>query len=204
MISDPRSQPPWDFFHDASIASLQSFELSRLNNAANLHRQIAALLDQWVTDHSEALLASWVREQRALPQPTGSPPEIAAVPHQCVLPLDASAASTLMPAEPSARQNWLAAATADPPFPANQLGPLGTRSALEKFSDLASGLASRGDQSQRFASATLCAKFISIYAPEAKHHELRGTHSLTPRNTYVSIASYTLSAIYTGAMGDRG
>jgi hypothetical protein len=68
-ISGMRSDPPWDFFHDASIASLQSFELSRLNNAANIRRQIAALLDQWVNDNSQALLARWVREQRALPRP---------------------------------------------------------------------------------------------------------------------------------------
>jgi hypothetical protein len=51
-MSGARSGPPWDFFHDASIASLQSFELSRLNNAANIRRQVAALLDQWVADNS--------------------------------------------------------------------------------------------------------------------------------------------------------
>jgi hypothetical protein len=94
MISEPRPQPPWDFFHDASIASLQSFELSRLNNAANLRRQIAALLDQWINDNSEALLARWVREQRALPP---APLEIGAVPHQCILPLDAPATPALLP-----------------------------------------------------------------------------------------------------------
>lgn len=97
MSSDPRPQPPWNFFRDASIASLQSFELSRLNNAANLRRQIAALLDQWVNDNSEALLARWVREQRALPQAPIRPPEIAATPHQCVLPLEHPAAPALLP-----------------------------------------------------------------------------------------------------------
>jgi hypothetical protein len=66
MTFDPSSRPKWDFFHDASIASLQSFELSRLNSAANLRRQVAALLDQWIDDNSQALLARWVREQRAL------------------------------------------------------------------------------------------------------------------------------------------
>jgi hypothetical protein len=97
MISDPRPQPPWDFFHDASIASLQSFELSRLNNAANLRRQIAALLDQWVNDNSEALLARWIREQRALPSHHSGPPEVAATPQQGVLPLDRAATPSLLP-----------------------------------------------------------------------------------------------------------
>jgi hypothetical protein len=97
MMSDPHPRPPSHFFHDASIASLQSFELSRLNNAANLRRQIAALLDQWINDNSEALLARWVREQRALPQAANGPPEIAAVSHQCILPLDACATPALLP-----------------------------------------------------------------------------------------------------------
>src|ERR1700722_8850062 len=60
--------PPWDYLHDASIPSLESYELSRLNHAANLRREIAALLDQWIEDSTQALLARWVREDRALPQ----------------------------------------------------------------------------------------------------------------------------------------
>jgi hypothetical protein len=69
-MSGSQSEPPWDFFHDASAASLQSFELSRLNHAANIRREVGALLDQWVNDNSQALLARWVREQRALPSPS--------------------------------------------------------------------------------------------------------------------------------------
>lgn len=63
-----RVQPPWNYLHDASITSLESYELSRLNHAANLRREIAALLDQWIEDSTQALLARWVREHRALPQ----------------------------------------------------------------------------------------------------------------------------------------
>ena len=69
-MSIVRSDPPWDFFHDASTSSLQSFELSRLNNAANLRRQVTVLLDQWVNDNSQALLSRWLREHRALPPAT--------------------------------------------------------------------------------------------------------------------------------------
>jgi hypothetical protein len=73
-IANGRVRPNWDFFHDASLVSLQSFELSRLNNAANIRREIAALLDQWIDDNSQAMLARWVREQRSLPQPPPAAP----------------------------------------------------------------------------------------------------------------------------------
>ena len=62
-----RVTPPWDFLRDASKPSLESYELSRLNNAANLRREITALLDQWVDDNSQALLARWVRDRRNRP-----------------------------------------------------------------------------------------------------------------------------------------
>src|ERR1700743_2521621 len=56
--------PPWEFLRDASKPSLESYEMSRLNSAANLRREIVALLDQWVEDNSQALLARWVRDRR--------------------------------------------------------------------------------------------------------------------------------------------
>ena len=65
-----RSTPPWDFFLQASNPSLESFELSRLNRAANLRKEIAVLLEQWMEETAQAMLARWVREDRkALPQP---------------------------------------------------------------------------------------------------------------------------------------
>jgi len=95
-MSGVQTEPPWDFFHDASIASLQSFELSRLNHAANIRREIAALLDQWVSDNSQALLARWVREQRALPRAVqAQPQELAA--GQLSLPIECSAIQVLLP-----------------------------------------------------------------------------------------------------------
>jgi len=96
-MSSRRIEPPWDFFHDASIASLESFELSRLNNAANLRRQIIALLDQWVDDNSQALLARWVRDQRALLRVATNTPEVENSPPQSVFPFDQPATPELMP-----------------------------------------------------------------------------------------------------------
>jgi hypothetical protein len=63
-----RITPPWDYLHQASNPSLESFELSRLNHAANLRKEIAALLEQWIEEAAEALLARWLREDHKLPQ----------------------------------------------------------------------------------------------------------------------------------------
>ncbi len=58
------SQPPWEFLLSASRNSLQSFELSRLAHAANLRKEIGALLDQWMEENAAAMLARWLMEQR--------------------------------------------------------------------------------------------------------------------------------------------
>jgi hypothetical protein len=55
-----RFAPPLDYLQAASRASLQSFELTRLNHAANLRQEIAALIDQWIQETSEAMLARWM------------------------------------------------------------------------------------------------------------------------------------------------
>lgn len=55
-----RIAPPLDYLQAASRASLQSFELTRLNHAANLRQEIAALIDQWIQETSEAMLARWM------------------------------------------------------------------------------------------------------------------------------------------------
>ena len=55
-----RFTPPADYLQAASRASLQSFELARLNHAANLRQEIAALIDQWLQETSEAILARWM------------------------------------------------------------------------------------------------------------------------------------------------
>ncbi|MGD0841260.1 MAG: hypothetical protein ABSA32_08905 [Candidatus Acidiferrales bacterium] len=59
-----RLDPPWDYLRRASTASLQSFELSRLNHAANLRHEIATLLDQWLEETAQAMLARWLLENR--------------------------------------------------------------------------------------------------------------------------------------------
>jgi hypothetical protein len=59
-MSISRMVPPLEYLRAASRTSLQSFELARLNHAANLKREIAVLIDQWIQERSEATLARWM------------------------------------------------------------------------------------------------------------------------------------------------
>jgi len=72
-MSISRIVPPLDYLKEASRASLQSFELARLNHAANLRREIGALIDQWIKESSEAMLARWMLDQRASPREPAPP-----------------------------------------------------------------------------------------------------------------------------------
>jgi hypothetical protein len=69
-----RFRPPLDYLQAASRASLQSFELARLNHAANLRREIAALIDQWVQENCEAILARWMLDHHKSLQPAAMDP----------------------------------------------------------------------------------------------------------------------------------
>jgi hypothetical protein len=72
-----RIAPPLDYLHTASRSSLQSFELARLNHAANLKREISMLVDQWIKETSEAMLARWMLEHHSsLHQPSLSASEL--------------------------------------------------------------------------------------------------------------------------------
>lgn len=63
----PKTQPPWEFLLSASRNTLQSYELSRLSHAANLRKEIVALLDQWLEENACALVARCLIEQRERP-----------------------------------------------------------------------------------------------------------------------------------------
>ncbi len=56
--------PPWEFLLSASRNSLQSYELSRLGHAANLRKEVAPMLDQWVEETASAMLARWLLEHQ--------------------------------------------------------------------------------------------------------------------------------------------
>jgi hypothetical protein len=69
-----RTHPSWEYLRQASTPSLQSFELARLSHAANLRREIAALLDEWLEETADALVARWLRQHwTKLPRTPASP-----------------------------------------------------------------------------------------------------------------------------------
>jgi len=67
-----KTQPPWEFLLSASSNSLQSYELSRLNHAANLRKEITQLLDSWLEENTSALLARLLMRQREHPVAQGA------------------------------------------------------------------------------------------------------------------------------------
>lgn len=100
-------EPPWNYLCEASVTSLQSYELSRLNHAANLRKQIGALLEQWVEENTSALLARWLLEQgercqRALAvpgTPSGSRFDLFAGPIEAQLDVSSGAERSESPGE---------------------------------------------------------------------------------------------------------
>ena len=54
--------PPWEFLLSATRNTLQSYELSRLGHAANLRKEMTALLNQWLEENAAAMLARWLME----------------------------------------------------------------------------------------------------------------------------------------------
>jgi hypothetical protein len=53
---------PWEYLRQASVRSLESYELAHLGHAANLRKEIASLVDQWVEETANALVARWLLE----------------------------------------------------------------------------------------------------------------------------------------------
>lgn len=74
-MSTPKMSPPWEFLLSASRNSLQSFELSRLSQVSNLRKEIGALLDQWLEENTEAMVARLLlkERERSSPAPNSMP-----------------------------------------------------------------------------------------------------------------------------------
>ena len=117
-MSISRMVPPLEYLRAASRTSLQSFELARLNHAANLKREIAALIDQWIQENSEATLARWMLDHHDSLHnlPSSVPDAVAASPEAEASPLPDSPMPRAVIIRPSPRFS-----TAQPAVP----GPIG-------------------------------------------------------------------------------
>jgi hypothetical protein len=59
-----RQEVNWEFLLNSSKSTLQAYESSRLNFATNLRKEIEQLLQVWVDESSNALLARWLIERK--------------------------------------------------------------------------------------------------------------------------------------------
>ena len=71
------ARPGLEYLVACSDMSLESFQMSRMNQAANLQRQIRTLVDQWIGIEVDAGLAGWMLECRRLGT---TPPKLSCFP----------------------------------------------------------------------------------------------------------------------------
>ena len=63
MSQHAKQEVNWEFLLNSSKSTLQAYEQSRLNFAANVRKEIAQLLQVWVDESSNALLARFLIER---------------------------------------------------------------------------------------------------------------------------------------------
>jgi hypothetical protein len=70
-----RYEPPWEYLRTASMNTLQTFELSRLNHAANIRKEMFVMVDQWLEESVCAMVARWLLDHRQVlpPESTSAP-----------------------------------------------------------------------------------------------------------------------------------
>jgi len=70
---------PLEYLAACSTMALESYELSRLNQASNLRKEFRDVIEQWIQSEADARLARWILEsKRAQPadaNPSASPPD---------------------------------------------------------------------------------------------------------------------------------
>lgn len=130
--------PPFDYLATCSEPGLESYELSRLNQASNLRKEVRQLLDRWIECEVEARMARLTLESRRTDiRAVASPlPESHAgtLPQQLDLPLlppDAAVPAvehrgSSQPRESEDRQRRANRATVVPRAPAKDRVPGGT------------------------------------------------------------------------------
>jgi hypothetical protein len=98
---------PLDYLLTSSQAGLEGFELGRLNQIANLRKELREIVDLWVQAEIEAELARWLLESRRAqesaapgsPAPEISLPRPGAAIAAAFLPLVAASSAPQLPAQ---------------------------------------------------------------------------------------------------------
>lgn len=58
------TRPPLEYLATCSKVALESFELSRLNEASNLRKEVQQILQGWIDTEVDARLARWILESK--------------------------------------------------------------------------------------------------------------------------------------------
>jgi hypothetical protein len=58
------SKTPFDYLAGCSKPGLESFELSRLSQAARLRKEMREIVEEWIEAEVQARLARWLLERR--------------------------------------------------------------------------------------------------------------------------------------------
>jgi len=72
---------PLEYLVTSSLTSLEAFELTRLNRAANLRKEVRDVLEEWLQTEIDARLARWILECRRAKYPE---PEFHVAPSKAV------------------------------------------------------------------------------------------------------------------------
>src|SRR5690348_11848935 len=58
------TRPPLEYLASCSRVALESFELSRLNEASNYRKEVQQILQGWIDTEVDARLARWILESK--------------------------------------------------------------------------------------------------------------------------------------------
>ncbi|HEV2617488.1 MAG TPA: hypothetical protein VGU63_12860 [Candidatus Acidoferrales bacterium] len=70
------TKPMLDYLATCSQTSLESFQLARLNDLANLRKQMIEIVDQWVESDIQARIAEWILVRRRRQSPLRPPQSV--------------------------------------------------------------------------------------------------------------------------------
>ncbi len=67
--------PPLEYLRELSESGLRRFEIARLNHAANLRKEMLHVMNNWLENVAEAMLARWLIENMERLRGIGDTPQ---------------------------------------------------------------------------------------------------------------------------------